>query len=378
MGKTPEKFTDKTDYDVVIIGAGLIGLSCADSLLTRGLSVCVTDIKSAPMEGVSFCNSGMLHPSQAAPWAQLGFGEAQRVVVGADVLSLAARSVELITTRAKELGLAQTDRAQGCLQIFPDNDSWTAAAQRCDALSIDYQRRPAGALFGDKPALFYPSDRSGNAYDYGVALAADIASRGADTVTEQGAAPWIEEGRVIGVRLGNRDIRARHTVLAAGPQSERLAARAGVSLPMKRAAGWAVNYKKPKGLDLPDYPVMEAGHCSALSIFGDTLRLSGSIGENSAEPLIRTWTALAPQLIAAIEDPIAEPWSAIRPVSVSGKPYIGRSALPGLWVNTGHGHMGWTLCAGSGELLAEMIVDGRSDVRFSVPSLSFVKYSAKF
>jgi glycine/D-amino acid oxidase-like deaminating enzyme len=40
--------------------------------------------------------------------------------------------------------------------------------------------------------------------------------------------------------------------------------------------------------------------------------------------------------------------------------------------------MGWTLCAGSGELLAEMIVDGRSDVRFSVPSLSFVKYSAKF
>ena len=368
MGKAASHITDELEYDVVIIGAGLLGLSSADSLISRGLSVCVTDIKSAPMEGVSFCNSGMLHPSQAAPWLQLGFSEAQRLSVGKDVLSLATRSVELIAKRAKDLGLAQCGRAKGCLQIFPDTDSWTAAAQRCDQLGISYQRRPAGALFGDKPALFYADDRSGNAYNYGLALAEDITARGANIVMGQGAAPWTEEGRVIGVRLGNRDIRARHTVLAAGPQSERLAARAGINLPMKRAAGWAVNYEKPVGLDLPDYPVMEAGQCSALSVFGDTLRLSGSIGQDSADPLIKIWTAIAPQLMDALGAPIAEPWSAIRPVSVTGKPYIGRSALPGLWVNTGHGHMGWTLCAGSGELLAEMIVDGKSDVRFSVPA----------
>jgi len=245
MGKTATDF----EYDVVIIGAGLIGLAAADSLLDKGLSVCVTDIKAEPMCGASFCNSGMIHPSQAAPWAQLGFSDALRLSVGADVLSLAKRSAELIAARANLSG--------------------------------------------------------------------------------QGAAPWVEEGRVVGVRLGNRDISARHTVLAAGM-----------------------------------HPVMEAGNCSAISIFGDVLRLSGTIGEASAEPLIQTWTKIAPRLVDALGEPLSAPWTGDRPVSLTGKPFIGRTALPGLWVNTAHGHMGWTLCAASGELLADMMVEGKTDTRW--------------
>ena len=366
MGKTATDF----EYDVVIIGAGLIGLAAADSLLDKGLSVCVTDIKAEPMCGASFCNSGMIHPSQAAPWAQLGFSDALRLSVGADVLSLAKRSAELIAARAKDLALPQTKRASGCLQIFPSDEQWHSAIVRCKVLGIAYQRRPAGALFGDKPALFYPEDTSGNAYDYGTALAADITARGADVLSGQGAAPWVEEGRVVGVRLGNRDISARHTVLAAGMQSRRLAARAGLTLPIKRAEGWAINYPKPRGLDLPDYPVMEAGNCSAISIFGDVLRLSGTIGEASAEPLIQTWTKIAPRLVDALGEPLSAPWTGDRPVSLTGKPFIGRTALPGLWVNTAHGHMGWTLCAASGELLADMMVEGKTDTRFSVPTVN--------
>lgn len=362
MVKEPSTF----DYDAVIIGAGLIGLSAADSLLNRGLSVCVSDIKAAPMGGASYCNSGMIHPSQAAPWAQLGLSPEMRLSVGADVLSLARRSADLITARAKALGLAQTQRASGCLQIFDTQTAWKAAYAHCDALGIAYQRRPAGVLFSDRPALFFPGDHSGNAHDYGMALAADIAARGADILSGEGAAPWLEGGRVVGARLGSRDIRARYTVLAAGMQSQRLAARAGLTLPIKRAAGWAVNYAKPKDIELPDYPVMDAGHCSALSVFGDTLRLSGTLGEANADKLIQIWTDIAPALMAELGTPLTEPWTGDRPVSLTGKPFIGRSALPGLWVNTGHGHMGWTLCAGSGELLADMIVDGVSDERFPV------------
>ena len=356
------------DYDVVIIGAGLIGLSAADSLLEKGLSVCVTDIQDRPMQGTSFCNSGMIHPSQSAPWAQLGLDAALRLKAGRDVLSLAKRSVQLIASKAQSLGLAQTSRAEGCLQIFHSQEEWEAASARCEALGVSYSRRPAGHLFGDKPALFFEGDRSGNAYDYGQALAVSLAARGADILTGQGASPWKEDGRVIGVRLGSRDIRARQTVLAAGMQSQRLAARAGVTLPMKRVAGWALNYQKPEGMELPDYPVMESGQCSALTIFEDKLRLSGTIGAPSVDKLIQTWTSLSPGLMAALGKPLSQPWTAERPVSLTGKPFIGRSGLPGLWINTAHGHMGWTLCAGSGELLCEMITEGRVDERFSVPT----------
>ena len=356
------------DYDVAIIGAGLIGLSAADSLLNKGLSVFVSEIKSAPMTGASFCNSGMIHPSQSAPWAHLGLSAKARLSAGADVFALARRSEELITARAKELNLPQKDRAQGCLQIYPTHSAWEEASARSAALGIPYKRRPAGAMFGDKPALFFPQDRSGNAYDYGTALAADISARGGEIFTQQGASIWVEAGRVIGLRLGDRDIRARHVVLAAGMQSKRLAARVGLALPIKRVCGWAVNYARPAGLDIPDYPVMEAGHCSALSVFDNRLRLSGTLGEANADKLIDIWTALAPKLLASLGEAIAAPWTGDRPVSETGKPFIGRSALPGLWVNTAHGHMGWTLCAGSGELLADMIVDGKSDTRFSVPN----------
>ena len=56
--------------------------------------------------------------------------------------------------------------------------------------------------------------------------------------------------------------------------------------------------------------------------------------------------------MARLGQPISPAWRGERPVSRSGKPFIGRSRIPGLWLNTGHGHMGWTLCAGSGELMA--------------------------
>ena len=358
----------KYDYDVAIIGAGLIGLSSADALLGRGLSVCAVDIAGAPMTGASHRNSGMVHPSQAAPWAQLGLSPQLRLSVGAEVHALAQRSAVLIEARSRALKLPQTTRAKGCLQVFHSRSDWEAAAVRAEALGIEYLRRPAGAMLSDKPALFYPEDASGNAYEYGMALAGDIAGRGADILTGEGALPWLEDGRVVGVRLGSRNIRARHTVLAAGMQSKRLAARIGIDLPILRSAGWAVNYAKPEGIDLPEYPVMEAGNCSALSVFGDVLRLSGTLGETSARKLIEIWTDLAPQVMAALGPPLAEPWKGDRPVSQTGKPFIGRSALPGLWVNTGHGHMGWTLCAGSGELLADMIAGGKSDARFAVPA----------
>lgn len=364
--------TADSRYDVAIIGAGLIGLSSADALARRGLKILVADIADQVMQGASFSNSGMIHPSQSWPWASLGLSDDARLRAARDVAGLAQSSADILKARASELDLLQSRRSAGCLQIFRGDQARDAACERFDAIDIPYERRAAGPLFGDQPAVYFPGDTSGNAYEYGTALADDVRARGVDISLGQGASLWQDDGRVIGLRLGNQDVSADHVIMAAGMQSARLTSWAGLTLPMKRAIGWAVNFERPSqeasGFKLPDYPVMEAGSCSALTVFENTVRLSGTIDLPDERGLLSLWGNIAPKLMPRLSTPVLAPWRGERPMSLTGKPFIGRSAVPGLWLNTAHGHMGWTLCAGAGELLADMIAEGHNDERFGVPS----------
>ena len=108
---------------------------------------------------------------------------------------------------------------------------------------------------------------------------------------------------------------------------------------------------------------MDAQSHSALTIFKDHLRLSGTIDEEDAKPLLRRWAVLAPAIFGALQ-PATHLWTGQRPMSEAGRPYISSTSIKGLWVNSGHGHMGWTLSAGSGQLMADMILSGVQDSRY--------------
>ena len=110
---------------------------------------------------------------------------------------------------------------------------------------------------------------------------------------------------------------------------------------------------------------MDAESRSAMTVLGQTLRFSGTLGEASAQPLLKRWFHLAPDIMSVLS-PAREVWSGLRPISPRGRPYISATSIPNLWVNTGHGHMGWTLCTGSGELMAEMILGEKEDTRFTL------------
>ena len=110
---------------------------------------------------------------------------------------------------------------------------------------------------------------------------------------------------------------------------------------------------------------MDAESRSAMTVLGQTLRFSGTLGEASAQPLLKRWFHLAPDIMSVLS-PAREIWSGLRPISPRGRPYISATPIPNLWVNTGHGHMGWTLCTGSGELMSEMILGEKEDTRFTL------------
>jgi len=167
------------------------------------------------------------------------------------------------------------------------------------------------------------------------------------------------------IRVSSQILQADHLVIAAGIQSVDLLARLELRMQLKAITGAAVDFALPEAReDLPSCPVMDAASRSAMTVFEDRVRISGGWQLTDPAPLLERWADLAPGLMLRLGEPLST-WTGIRPVSPVGRPYISATSIPKLWVNTGHGHMGWTLCAGSGELMAQMILDARKDTRFS-------------
>ena len=331
---------------ILIIGAGLIGLSTADSLLARGARVTIVEKRSGPAKGASFCNSGMIHPSQARPWQE---GSDPRAAE--KVAALAARSRDLLKARMIELGLSCAARPPGTVQIFDSIATGLAAEDSYQALGAACENITGAPFTFARFALRFPGDASGNAYEYCAALARSIEKRGAAPLYN------VQPDSIVDL-AGSAD----HVVIAAGAQSAGLARFFGIDLPIFPVTGHALNFTRPD-LALPDVPLMHHATHSALTVFDDHVRLSGTVDEGRPEALLEVWKDIAPKLIAALGAPLSS-WSGERPMCSYGRPIIARSGKENIWINAGHAHMGWTLSAGSGALMAELILSGQSASEF--------------
>jgi D-amino-acid dehydrogenase len=129
--------------------------------------------------------------------------------------------------------------------------------------------------------------------------------------------------------------------------------------------GYSLTYNTTAVNDLPSYAVIdEEVHVAIVPINGK-LRAVGiaefaghddTLSPKIVEQLDRLSKSVYPNLAQMIDGCKREPWTGFRPMSAGGLPYIGETSSKGLWINTGHGHLGWTLAAGSAELLADLIM----------------------
>jgi len=329
---------------IIIIGAGLIGLSTADWAMRSKARVTVIDKKSGPGQGTSFSNSGMIHPSQAWPSHQNG-AEVSDIK---DLVELGMRSRDLIKSRFQELRLADADRAPGCLKLFESESLRDQALSLYDKLGVRHEALAGANWTSGRCGIFFPDDFSGNAYTYARALERDLRRRGVQFC--YGVDQIDLSSQPIGVSLGREDfLPGDHIVIAAGMGTEALAAQIGLKVPMRPVIGHALNFAKPD-ISLPLWPIMDDGSHSALSVFDDHVRLSGTVDAASPDILIDIWNDIMPDIIQALGTPTSK-WSAPRPICELAYPMIGATDISGIWLNTGHGHMGWTLCAGSAERL---------------------------
>jgi len=358
-----------TTQHIIVMGAGLMGLCTADALEERGAAVTVIDARSGPCEGTSFSNSGMIHPSQAKSWGpqtqkrRLKSDIEAELYAASVTVDLGERSKTILLAKMEQLGFPE--RASGCLQILPDLDTARAiqASQKAIGVRTEVIMDPIDS-FG-LPACRYPDDRSGDARLFGCALEKDLSKRGVEFVYDAKDVRLRRDETGFRLNAGGVIFSCDQLVITAGTGSPDLLSQLDVRMILTNISGAAVDFPLPNEQDdFPSCPVMDTQSRSALTIFSDRLRLSGGWGLTDPAELVARWIEIAPGLMSRLGKPLST-WTSKRPVSPVGRPYISPTSIPGLWVNTGHGHMGWTLCAGSGELLAEMMLEGREDKRFA-------------
>jgi D-amino-acid dehydrogenase len=166
-------------------------------------------------------------------------------------------------------------------------------------------------------------------------------------------------------------------VVATGSHSARLLAPTGIRLPVAPVKGYSISVHMPAGLAGPRIPILdEELHAVAVPL-GRTLRIAGTaefaghdltLSAGRIENLVRLLSRTYPEIAARVPREDIAPWTGLRPMSADGVPIVSRAPIENLYLNTGHGHLGWTMAAGSGRALSDLVM-GRP------PAIDMAPYS---
>ncbi len=404
---------------VLVLGAGVVGTCSAWYLQAAGHEVTVVDRQPAAGMETSFANGGQISVSHAEPWANphvlprllkwLGRHDAPllwhwrpdlaqwlwglrflrecwpgRVEANiAAIVALATDSRSRLQSLRSQLGLEYDQLQRGILHIYTDRDELAAAMSAARLMArhgLERQMLDAQACVVVEPALagaadllvggdYTASDESGDAHRFTQALAER--ARAAGVVFRYGT--QVERiasggGQVAAVVVkddnGPSLLTADAYVLALGSYSPLLLRRLGIRLPIYPAKGYSATLTLAEGASAPTVSITDDERKLVFSRLGNRLRVAGTAefaGYDTGLDPVRCQALMdrTRQLFPGLRIK-GEPqfWSGLRPATPSNVPYIGRSRLPNLWLNTGHGTLGWTMACGSGAALAELM-DGR-------------------
>lgn len=411
---------------VTVLGAGLIGVASAWYLRQQGFEVTVLESAAGPALGTSFANGGQLSVSYAEPWANprmlwkalkwLGKEDAPllyRLRLDPDLWRWSLRFLWQAQSRLchRNMGhiiaLSLSSRAalqqlrastpieydharSGILHLYtePSEFAW---AQRQMAVMQGYgcERRALSAqeclqyepaLQGLSSALLggilTPGDDSGDAHQFTVNLSRLCAAAGVRFEFGQNIERLVlAQGRVVAVETRKAD-QARqswpvdHVVVALGCGSARLLRPLGLWLPVYPAKGYSATLDLENPEHAPSMSLTDDKHKLVFSRLGDRLRVAGtaefsgydeSLNLVRCEALLKRTQALFPALRWR---PDPHFWAGLRPATPNNVPLIGRTRWPNVYLNTGHGTLGWTMACGSGLALAQLVAGQKPEIVF--------------
>lgn len=412
---------------VIVLGSGVIGTTTAYYLARQGAKVTVLDRQPGAAQETSYANAGQVSPGYSTPWAAPGIPlkaikwlfkkhaplairldgslyqlkwmaamlancSAERYAVNKErMLRLAEYSRDCLRELRADTGIHYEERARGTLQLFRTEAQMEAARRDIAVLEevgVPYELLDRNRLVTAEPALArslhklagglrLPNDETGDCRLFTTRLAEMAAALGVEFRYNQSVTGLnTAGGQVTGVRVGNEVLTAERYVAAFGSYTRGFLEPLGLDLPVYPVKGYSLTIPMKDEAAAPVSTILDETYKIAVTRFDDRIRVGG-MAELSGFDL-RLKDARRKTLELVVNDLFpgsgdvarAEFWTGLRPMTPDSTPVVGPTRYGNLFLNTGHGTLGWTMACGSGKLVADQVLGQRPQIRTDGLALS--------
>ncbi|MFQ2687480.1 D-amino acid dehydrogenase [Aeromonas caviae] len=415
--------------DIVVLGGGVVGVTSAWYLAKAGHKVTLLERRDGVALETSHANAGQISPGYASPWAAPGIPlkaakwllqkhapftvrptsdpfqlrwmlkmfanctPAAYAVNKGRMVRLAEYSRDCMKQLRGELALDYEGRQLGTLQLFRSQAQRDASQRDIAVLEeygVPYQSLNADGCEEVEPALARVrgkvvgglrllGDETGDCFRFTQALADEARKLGVSFVFNCAIDEVeIAKGRAVAVRAGEQRFQADAIVCALGSYGTGFLRPLGIELPVYPVKGYSLTLPMTDAEGAPRSTVLDETYKVAITRFDERIRVGGmaelsgfnlALNPRRHDTLAMVVRDLFPQG-GNLEQ--ATFWTGLRPMTPDGTPLVGPSPIPGLWLNTGHGTLGWTMAAGSGQLLSDLISGNTPDI--SDEGLTLARY----
>ena len=413
---------------VIVLGSGVIGVASAYYLAQQGASVTVLDRQAGPAEETSFGNAGQISPGYSTPWAAPGipfkavkwmFQHHAPLAINMDgsmwqlqwmaqmlkncnpqsyainkerMTRVAEYSRDCLRDLRKATGIHYENRSKGTLQVFR-NEAQLEAVQRdiqvLKECGVDYELLLKEDLAKVEPALAYaqdklvgglhlPNDETGDCYLFTNALANLAKDMGVDFKFNQNVEKLLVEGNEIkGVVVDGKVLTADRYVLAFGSYSRDFLKPLNLDLPVYPVKGYSLTIPIVDSAFAPQSTVLDETYKIAITRFDERIRVGGmaelsGFNHGLNENRRATLQMVTQDLFPGGDMQQATFWTGLRPMTPDSTPIIGATRFSNLFLNTGHGTLGWTMACGSGKLISDLVLNHKTDI--NTEGLSIQRY----
>jgi D-amino-acid dehydrogenase len=423
------RVNEEAGMKVVVLGSGVIGVSVAYYLARAGHEVEVIERQSGPALETSFGNAGEVSPGYSAPWAGPGVPlkaikwmlmthsplviwpmldpamwrwgaamlanctERAYALNKSRMVPIAEYSRDCLKALRAETGISYDERTQGTLQLFRTQKQLDGIAKDVAVLKqygvpfevLDRagfcQVEPALKLTQEKfvGALRLPGDETGDCFLFTNRLTEMARALGVSFTFGTHVHELVRDGqRLCGVRSSVGMHQADAYVVALGSYSPLLLKPLGLRIPVYPVKGYSITVPITDASAAPESTIMDETHKVAVTRLGDRIRVGGTAELAGFNMELRSGRRATLEHVVTDLFPRggdvsrASFWCGLRPMTPDGTPIIGPTPYGNLFVSTGHGTLGWTMAAGTGRLMADLISGRKTDI--ALDGLTMARY----